>query len=437
MGLDFFFTLSWRVLLATIALCWSVNAFAAMTEEEFLKTAGTQDFRNGNYETAIEKYQELLKQHRDDPLILRFTGVAFYKLKDMASAQLYLEKAAAQAPNDDAIHFWLGATYYERGNGIKASQAFQRVLTLAPEGSYAGNSRNYLKNISGNSTKRATKPWDVNLTVGTEYDDNIDFASEPTKSARIIEGVQGGYNILDSDDWRIRFEGAGFFGQHINDDAKRFDITIAEGGTDISYYKRVNSALELLPSVNYSYRMEYEGWERDNTSHSVVPGINITLYDRFLTQLYYAFKTERYTDDGREDDATSQDGSTHAGGVNQYVYFDNRKHYISLGYGYRNIDAEGINFDAFANRFTLGFGATLPLDIKVDGSATYKREIYPDFQGPVARMSFQQIYSLQVRKNLTEQLEVSASYRYDIDNSNYNELEAKRQIGSLTFTYAF
>lgn len=436
MGSDFF-TLSWRVLIAMVTLCWSVAAFAAITEEEFLKAAGTQDFRNGNYENAIQKYQELLKQHRDDPLILRFTGVAFYKLKDMTSAQLYLEKAAIRAPNDDAIHFWLGATYYELGNRIKAAQAFQRVLAIAPDGSYASNSRNYLKNISENSTRRAAKPWDVNLTVGTEYDNNIDFAAEPTRSPRIIEGVQGGYNVIDRDDWRVRFEGAGFFGQHINDEAKKFDITIAEGGTDISYYKRVNSALELLPSVNYSYRMEYEGWGRDNTSHSVVPGINITLYDRYLTQLYYAFKTERYTDDGRENDVTSQDGSTHAGGVNEYVYFDNRKHYVSIGYGYRNIDAEGINFDAFANRVTLGFGATLPFDIKVDGSATYKREIYPDFQGPVARMSDQQIYSLQVRKNLTEKLELSASYRYDIDNSNYRELEAERQIGSLTFTYSF
>lgn len=80
-----------------VLLLLSCFGFANTTYEE-----GNQSYKDGNFEQAIQKYQEVLEQGEFGEVRYNL-GNAFYKVGDIPNAILNYEKALKKQPNDPDI----------------------------------------------------------------------------------------------------------------------------------------------------------------------------------------------------------------------------------------------------------------------------------------------------------------------------------------------
>ncbi|HYX10026.1 MAG TPA: tetratricopeptide repeat protein [Bacteroidales bacterium] len=82
----------------------SFNLMAAENYEVVIDSAN-QKYANGQYEKAIQSYQDVLKSGYVAPALYFNLGNAYYKTNDLPHAILYYERAHRLAPNDDEINF--------------------------------------------------------------------------------------------------------------------------------------------------------------------------------------------------------------------------------------------------------------------------------------------------------------------------------------------
>jgi len=72
---------------------------------EVVIDSANQKYANGQYEKAIQSYQDVLKSGYVAPALYFNLGNAYYKTNDLPHAILYYERAHRLAPNDDEINF--------------------------------------------------------------------------------------------------------------------------------------------------------------------------------------------------------------------------------------------------------------------------------------------------------------------------------------------
>jgi tetratricopeptide (TPR) repeat protein len=75
-------------------------------------------------------------------------GVQLFNEKKYAEATRLFEQAAAQAPEDAEVHFWLGAAYAEQGLDEKAIGSFQKVISLNPPENVKQEAQKWLDKLS-------------------------------------------------------------------------------------------------------------------------------------------------------------------------------------------------------------------------------------------------------------------------------------------------
>lgn len=71
----------------------------------YLFQEGNRFYQNGEYQTAIEKYNEILKMNYESPELYYNLGNCYYKLGKFSKAILYYERALKLNPNDEDIQF--------------------------------------------------------------------------------------------------------------------------------------------------------------------------------------------------------------------------------------------------------------------------------------------------------------------------------------------
>ena len=84
------------------------------------------------YLEAIDLYQQGLRLHRQNPLLLNKTGIAFHQLFRLDEAKKYYERATKA--DEHYAHAWnnLGTVYYGQKNYKKAIRCYQRALKSSP-----------------------------------------------------------------------------------------------------------------------------------------------------------------------------------------------------------------------------------------------------------------------------------------------------------------
>lgn len=107
---------------------------------------GMQAFREKDYATARDQFQEALKQQPDFALAANNLGFVFYKLGDDAQAVKYFEATLKMDPSRAVAWVNLGDSLQRQGQAERAKQAFSTYLALAPKGASADHARQALGN---------------------------------------------------------------------------------------------------------------------------------------------------------------------------------------------------------------------------------------------------------------------------------------------------
>ena len=86
------------------------------------------------YGSALNTYQNILKEHADNQRALFNTGNAYYRLNEYTQAE-ELYKKAAQVPGDygQSALYNLGNAYYHAGDKPHAIEAYQQAILQDPQ----------------------------------------------------------------------------------------------------------------------------------------------------------------------------------------------------------------------------------------------------------------------------------------------------------------
>ncbi|MUP45002.1 tetratricopeptide repeat protein [Gramella sp. BOM4] len=86
-----------------IVLSFLLFSFAGFSQEEDLFEAANTAYQNGNYEEAVEKYEEILDNGEFSAEVYYNLGNSYYKLNRIASSIYNYEKALQLEPGDEDI----------------------------------------------------------------------------------------------------------------------------------------------------------------------------------------------------------------------------------------------------------------------------------------------------------------------------------------------
>ncbi len=84
------------------------------------------NYKQGNYVTAIEKWEKLLITKPQNDTLNYFLGVAQLADKNQVKAILYLQKVSDKSIFIDDTHFYLGLSYLKNSELEKAKQSFEK-----------------------------------------------------------------------------------------------------------------------------------------------------------------------------------------------------------------------------------------------------------------------------------------------------------------------
>jgi Flp pilus assembly protein TadD len=97
-----------------------------------LMEQGITQFKQKQYETALETLRGIPQAAVEDWRIPYYTGSTLIKLKDYESAAVSLEEALILNSNEKDIPFALGVVYFKLGNLSLSKSYFHSVLELDP-----------------------------------------------------------------------------------------------------------------------------------------------------------------------------------------------------------------------------------------------------------------------------------------------------------------
>jgi tetratricopeptide (TPR) repeat protein len=132
-----------KLLIASIALVLVAVTIAATylyrVEQEkkvagalLLMDQGITQFKQKQYETALETLRSIPQSVVEDWRIPYYTGATLVKLKDYESAAVSLEEALILNGKEKDIPFALGVVYFKLGNLSLSKSYFHSVLEIDP-----------------------------------------------------------------------------------------------------------------------------------------------------------------------------------------------------------------------------------------------------------------------------------------------------------------
>ncbi|MGB3239645.1 MAG: tetratricopeptide repeat protein [Geitlerinemataceae cyanobacterium] len=108
------------------------NASKALTVEDYIK-AGNQFRKKGQFDRAIEKYQEGLQQNPHHTSALFQLAVTYERQKEFEQASTHYQRAVQLQPENAEIYARLARVMKKQGNIQEALITFQKAITLQSE----------------------------------------------------------------------------------------------------------------------------------------------------------------------------------------------------------------------------------------------------------------------------------------------------------------
>ena len=118
--------------------------------EHALYNSGRSYFSLQNYDMAMQRFVEALKQDRAGilrPEIEASIGLVYLKQSNRHQAIAHLERAVSLNPSLYDAHFFLAEAYLAIQDKTRAKKSFQQVIELAPQSTFGQKARNYLQSL--------------------------------------------------------------------------------------------------------------------------------------------------------------------------------------------------------------------------------------------------------------------------------------------------
>jgi Tfp pilus assembly protein PilF len=115
-----------------------------------LYNSGWAHYNLQNYDVALSKYQEALRQDRTSvlqPQIEKNIGLIYVRKNNLILAVQHFKKAVALDASLYDAHYFLAESYLKIKDSENAKKSFRQVVTLAPQSAFGQKAREYLQSF--------------------------------------------------------------------------------------------------------------------------------------------------------------------------------------------------------------------------------------------------------------------------------------------------
>ena len=139
----------------------AVRALSALqtssgSSAEFQSLLGIELYRKGQPAASLDAFSAMLRFRQPNADELRFVGLDYVALHDLASAEHWLRESAKRNPGDWRTWRYLGGVQYSEELAAQAEQSFRTCLRIDPDNTLAEDGLARSLDAEGDLTEAAT-----------------------------------------------------------------------------------------------------------------------------------------------------------------------------------------------------------------------------------------------------------------------------------------
>ncbi|MEK6544821.1 MAG: tetratricopeptide repeat protein [Elusimicrobiota bacterium] len=418
----------------------------------------SQSIQTGQYRSAYQKSQELLKKYPQDIVLLRLQAVAALKLGKTKEAIANLQKALTIDPSSMSCGYFLAQAYASDGRLDSSARLLEEIIKQAPTSPYAVKARSILpqlKNLrksavaASNQESDPSKRSNGSIRLSLEHDDNVVYRSEADAAAggtvaslRFVLGTYYEYRFVDqTQDQRPVTAGAGYALYQSLHESQRFADSNLGSHTPYLFLRK-SGHLGMLPyssSLQASYNIARLGPRRLNRTRGLQASWSLQPTSWFSLKPFYSAQWNDYRQDyGEYADWFSRDGFEYLAGLEDYLYLNHNKLIFAFNYTYHKNDTHGSQFDLKSHVIAVNAYANLSNQWRLTGGVQYQTQGYLNFLPLPERRDDVRTYSFGISKPLPNQAYVMEfNLTRNQSSSNRDFADYKRDVYGLGLNHYF
>jgi len=402
------------------------------------------------YREALPWLEQAQADNELDARASLFLGLGQLRLRQMQEARENFQRAAKSPKEHLAATYYLGVVDYQTGKWSAAEENFSYVVATDRDSAVGREAAAFLTAL-GQHERRS---YQLYAGVGFQYDTNVILApSGDAAAAEDILGVSqqsdgrtvftaGGSVVPWQTDYMALSLGYDFF-QSVHFSLHQFDLQ--DNGPSLQLAGEIAGVrLGVLGRYDY-YLLGSQSFLQQATAF---PWLSVPTGKFGRTELSFDVIRRDY----KQRSYSIRDAFHYTFGVRQFLYLGSSNRYLSLGYQYDREDpvisqrlvqedefteAAAQSFAYDSDQVDVGIGTTLPAEVTLELTYSFRHEVYDGdssmFNPPSdsRRRDNENVVILAARKELWDNVALTAAFLGDFNDSNNPTFEYNRQIVSL------
>lgn len=350
----------------SIASFLEANKIYGNTKYDALFGAGLSYLSAGYNDEARSAFQKVIKESKDNELTedatnwlnsideqilqkekldLLTTDINFREAIEYLDKQQYekaesaFRKTVINKPSSLLGLYYLGNTMYLLEKYKEATEAFNKIIIIAPDSKIASDARLYNRVIDEiSATLPENKPLFFQLSLGGQYDSNLSYADKADTIISDVAGVTNlslGYNFNNNIQVKYNYYGSVFSG--INDKTPNLNIF----SYDFNLQRHTGNV-----KFNTSFADNILGEADLFGNWYLLAGNNFLFNGRFNPRINYYFSSNSITvlqymlDVNNYPVFKTRSGLSNSIDLSHYFYFLDNNLWLRLGYNLQKINAD-------------------------------------------------------------------------------------------------
>ncbi len=422
-------------LLAILSYATLAHADEAAYEQHLAK--GVLYMESKDFTAAEAEFNSALKESPGDFTATLYLGIAQSRLGDK-SAETTLKRALAAKPGDPRTSLELGIYYFNNAAYDASRNYLGEAVSAAPNSEISAAAKEYLQAISLRGT---SKPWTVNVSLGTQYDSNVvlNGAGGPLPQGisrksdwRAVAYAKGEYSFLRTD----RADASIAYSIYQSLHAKLSDFDVSYHLLELKSTYALSPRLSLRGSGAFEY--SFVGGNDYDAAYSLSPALIISEGGGYSTEVEYIYKKTRFMNSDLFFNNSDRTGPDNLVGVMQHIPL-HPSVLARVGY-FHDVNSTRQDFWSYRGDDALiGLQFSLPKEIYLDLYGEYYHKNYKGPFEPLGENRRDRTYtaSISATKLLSPHYSVTLGQAYVRNESNTSVFDYNRAITSLFLNARF
>ncbi|MBT3368467.1 MAG: tetratricopeptide repeat protein [Nitrospina sp.] len=393
--------------------------------------SGLDAYRAEKFSEALAHFQKVVEVSPKNAQAYLFMGLVRQKTGHYAEAITSFIKARDLRPElAQVAQLNIGLSYMKLGQPEKAHQELSRAVDMDPHSEVGGDATALLNSLS--EEEKPEKLWKVTASFGWEYDDNVtreeeDTVTEVADYSTVYE-VAGTYRVLKHEGYEVE---AGYeFFQSLYEDVTAFNFQ-SHGFTfsGTKEFGRWDTGLDYGFTQNMLDGNNFLG------IHSIVPSVGFATGENMFTHVSYMLLDKNF----QSGDNDPRDAVNHSIGVNHFIFFNQNKAYVLLGYQLASENTRGAEFDYTGHRLSAAVQSPAWWSTKAKLSYTFALKDFSNVTSSIGeeRLDKKNTLHFLLSRKFLDHFEGKIDYQHIISDSNLASVDFDQNVLKLEVGFSY